>query len=85
MPDNATPVDFAYHVHSWIGDHCTGAKINNRMVRLDAKLKNGDMIEIITDKNRKGPSRDWLAFVKTNAAKSKIKSSLSKLRLSFKD
>lgn len=85
LPDNATPVDFAYNVHSWIGDHCTGAKINNRMVSLDAKLKNGDMIEIITDKNRKGPSRDWLAFVKTNAAKSKIKSSLSKLRPSFKD
>lgn len=73
LPEGATPVDFAYHVHSWIGDHCTGAKINNRMSSLDAELKNGDVVEIITDKKRKGPSYDWLKFVKTSAAKSKIK------------
>jgi len=73
LPEGATPVDFAYHVHTWIGDHTTGAKINNRMSSLDFKLKSGDMVEIITDKNRKGPSRDWLNFVKTGAAKSHIK------------
>ena len=74
LPEDATPVDFAYNVHSWIGDHCTGAKVNNQITSLDAKLKSGDMVEIITDKNRKGPSRDWLNFVKTSAAKGRIKS-----------
>lgn len=74
LPEGATPVDFAYHVHSWIGDHCSGAKINNQITPLDAKLKNGDVVDIITDKNRKGPSRDWLQFVKTSAAKGKIRS-----------
>ena len=73
LPEGATPVDFAYHVHSWIGDHCSGAKINNRMTTLDEILKNGDVVEIITDKNRKGPSRDWLKFVKTGVAKSRIR------------
>ncbi|MFA5021723.1 MAG: RelA/SpoT family protein [Patescibacteria group bacterium] len=80
LPEEATPVDFAYHVHSWIGDHCTGAKVNNQMVSLDSKLKNGDVIEIITDKNRKGPSQDWMKFVKTSAAKSKIKPRLGHSR-----
>lgn len=74
LPEDATPVDFAYHVHSWIGDHCTGSRINGQMSSLDAKLKNGDVVDIITDKNRKGPSRDWLNFVKTNAARGKIRS-----------
>jgi GTP pyrophosphokinase len=74
LPEEATPVDFAYHVHSWIGDHATGSKVNGQMISLDSKLKNGDVVEIITDKNRKGPSRDWLKFVKTGAAKSKIRS-----------
>ncbi len=74
LPDEATPVDFAYQVHTWIGDHCAGAKVNGKIASLDAKLKNGDVVEIITDKNRKGPSSDWLKFVKTNAAKSKIRS-----------
>src|SRR3989338_691977 len=78
LPEEATPVDFAYHVHSWIGNHCTGAKINNRMCSLDAKLKNVDVVDITTDKNRKGPSRDWLKFVKTSAAKDKIRSGAGK-------
>ncbi len=78
LPEEATPVDFAYHVHTWIGDHCSGAKINNRMASLEDKLKNGDVVEIITDKNRKGPNRDWLKLVKTNAAKSKIRSNMQK-------
>ncbi len=73
LPHDATPIDFAYHVHTWIGDHCTGALINNHMSSLDSQLKNGDVIEIITDKNRKGPSQDWLNFVKTNAAKGHIR------------
>ncbi len=74
LPDEATPIDFAYSVHSWIGDHCAGAKINNRISSLDAQLKNGDVVTIITDKNRKGPGHDWLKFAKTSAARSKIKS-----------
>ncbi|NUM25706.1 MAG: bifunctional (p)ppGpp synthetase/guanosine-3',5'-bis(diphosphate) 3'-pyrophosphohydrolase [Candidatus Buchananbacteria bacterium] len=74
LPEGATPVDFAYHVHSWIGDHCAGARINNQIASLDSKLKNGDVVDIITDKNRRGPSRDWLQFVKTGAAKGRIKS-----------
>ncbi len=78
LPDGATPIDFAYHVHSWIGDHCTGAKINNQMINLGAKLKNGDVVEIITDKNRKRPGRDWLKFAKTGAARDKIKSGTNK-------
>ena len=78
LPEEATPVDFAYHVHSWIGDHCAGAKINGQMASLKDKLKNGDVVEIITDKNRKGPSRDWLKFVKTNAAKGRIRSKASR-------
>jgi len=78
LPEGATPIDFAYHVHTWIGDHYTGAKINGQMVSLDAKLKNGDVVDIITDKNRKGPNRDWLKFTKTNAAKSKIRSQTGK-------
>lgn len=78
LPEDATPIDFAYHVHSWIGDHCAGAKINNQMVTLDAKLKNGDVVEIITDKNRKCPSQDWLKFAKTGAARGRIRSKSQK-------
>ena len=80
LPEDATPVDFAYHVHTWIGDHCTGAKINNRMASLSDTLKNGDVIEIITDKNRKGPSHDWLKSVKTGAAKGKIRAGADKIK-----
>lgn len=72
MPDGATPVDFAYMIHSEVGDHCAGAKVNSRLVPLHTKLKNGDSIEIITDKNR-SPSRDWLKFVKTAKARTRIK------------
>jgi len=72
LPENATPVDFAYAVHSDIGHRCTGAKVNGKMMQLARPLKNGDVVEIITDKNKK-PSRDWLKFVKTNLARSRIK------------
>lgn len=72
LPDGATPVDFAYLVHSEVGNHCNGAKVNNKMVQLDYHLKNGDRCEILTQKNKK-PSKSWLDFVKTNYAKSKIR------------
>ncbi len=72
MPDGATPVDFAYTIHSEVGDHCAGAKVNGRLVPLQTQLKNGDSVEIITDKNR-NPSRDWLKFVKTAKARTRIK------------
>lgn len=78
LPEEATPVDFAYHVHSWIGDHCVGARVNGAMASCDTTLKNGDVVEIITEKNRKGPNRDWLKFVKTNAAKDKIRTAAPK-------
>jgi len=73
LPEKSTPIDFAYIVHTEIGNKATGALINNKMATLDQPLKNGDLVEIITDKNRKGPNRDWLKFVKTNRAKEKIK------------
>lgn len=73
LPEESTPVDFAYHVHSDIGNKCTGVRINEKMSSLDTKLKSGDMIEIIMDKKRKRPSTDWLKFVKTHLAKEKIR------------
>lgn len=72
FPEGSTPVDFAYAIHSNIGNTCVGAKINGRMVPLTTPMNNGDTIEIITNPNAKGPSRDWLKIVKTNGAKSKI-------------
>ena len=80
LPEDSTPIDFAYHVHSNLGDKCVGARINDQMVHLGSKLKSGDIIEIITDKNRKGPSPDWLEHVRTSMAKNKIKSALNKLK-----
>lgn len=73
LPENSTPVDFAYHIHTQIGDRATAARINNQMASLATPLKSGDMVEIITERNRKGPNRDWLKFVKTRAARDKIK------------
>ena len=75
LPDGATPIDFAYSVHSEIGNHCNGAKINGKMASLDSQLKNGDVCEIIAAKNKK-PSSSWLNFVKTNYARSRIKAAL---------
>lgn len=75
LPEGATAVDFAYHVHSQVGDRCNGAKINGRMVSLDSMLKNGDWCEILTQKNKK-PSHSWLAFAKTAYARNKIKARL---------
>ncbi|MBT4209785.1 MAG: bifunctional (p)ppGpp synthetase/guanosine-3',5'-bis(diphosphate) 3'-pyrophosphohydrolase [Candidatus Komeilibacteria bacterium] len=78
LPENATPLDFAYYIHTDIGNQCVGAKINHQMASLDTLLKSGDVIEIITDKNRKKPNADWLNMVATSMAKSKIKSQLNK-------
>lgn len=77
----ATPIDFAYHVHTEIGNQCVGALINNQITTLDKSLKSGDVVEILTDKNRKFPNADWLKFVKTSVAKNKIKSALAKRTL----
>ncbi|MFH1291822.1 MAG: RelA/SpoT family protein [bacterium] len=76
LPEDATPVDFAYHIHTDIGHHCNGAKINDQMVSLDTLLNSGDVVEITVDKNRKGPSPDWLKSVKTHVARSRIKNKL---------
>ena len=72
LPEGACPIDFAYAVHSEIGNHCVGAKINGKIIPLSNKLRNGDVVEILIDKNRK-PSKDWLKFVKTGMARSHIK------------
>lgn len=73
LPEESTPVDFAYAIHTDIGNTCTSAKVNDEMTPLDRTLKSGDIIEIIIDKNRKGPNPDWLKFVRTHHAKSKIR------------
>ncbi|MDD5109978.1 MAG: RelA/SpoT family protein [Patescibacteria group bacterium] len=80
LPDEATPIDYAYYIHTDIGNTCAGVKINGKMEALDTKLKNGDVVEIITDKSRKFPNRDWLRFAKTAQARSKIRSTLRRQR-----
>ena len=76
LPEGATPIDFAYHIHTDVGDHCNSALVNDQIVSLDTELKNGDVVEVRTDKNRKGPGRDWLKSVKTQTAKAHIKNYL---------
>jgi GTP pyrophosphokinase len=81
LPGGSTPVDFAFSVHTDVGLRCAGAKVNGRLVPLESKLANGDVVEIVTNKSDSaGPSRDWLNFVKSPRARSKIKAWFSKER-----
>lgn len=73
LPENSTPIDFAYHIHTEVGNRATTAKVNDEIAPLDAILKSGDIVEIVTDKARKGPNYDWLRFVKTQSARAKIR------------
>lgn len=80
LPEDATPIDFAYHIHTGLGHQCSGARINNELKSLETTLKSGDVVEIITDKNKKGPTEDWLNMVKTHMAREHIKQYFSKQR-----
>ena len=81
MPRGATPVDFAYAIHTEVGHHCTGAKVNGRLVSLDTRLESGDTVEVMTSRSPDaGPSRDWMAFVRTTRAAAKIRQWFSRER-----
>jgi len=83
LPEGATPVDFAYQIHRVIGDHCVGAKVNGKIVPLDREIRSGDVVQILTQRNKK-PSEDWLRFVKTAIARKYIRGAVRRKLVGFR-